>query len=178
MRPLKELQRHALHCWPRAWTLPEPKGENIFHYISHVCIHASGVTVCSPIPSRLKYLNIFECWSDPDRHVHVTTNWNRWSPRSGRNFSSCFFLLSQDFRARLCGDSGYNEELIVSIMLSKTFSMKLRPSVVKISTLSSTIRVSPKDYIAPVSICWTDSNTFGKHESFTLSEDAWCGLLF
>lgn len=83
-----------------------------------------------------------------------------------------FFLLSQDFRARLCGDSGYNEELIVSIMLSKTFSKKLRPSVVKISTLSSTIRVSPKDYIAPVSICWTDSNTFGKHESFTLSEDA------
>lgn len=81
-------------------------------------------------------------------------------------------LLSQDFRARLWGDSGYNEELIVSIMLSKTFSKKLRPSVVKISTLSSTIRVSPKDYIAPVSICWTDSNTFGKHESFTLSEDA------
>lgn len=57
MKPLKELQRYASHCWPRAWTLLELKRGDIFHDISHVCSHAGGVTVCSPIPSRLKYFN-------------------------------------------------------------------------------------------------------------------------
>lgn len=61
MKPLKELQRHASHCWPRAWTLLELKRGDIFHYISHVCSRAGGVTLCSQIPSRLKYFN--DCWS-------------------------------------------------------------------------------------------------------------------
>lgn len=91
--------------------------------------------------------------------------------------SKCvFFLLPQDFRARLCGDSGYKKELIVSIMLSKTYNNNLRPSVVKKKKKRSTLRgrnFANRSFPKGLHCNCVDLLDWWQHFSFTHSEDAW-----